>query len=137
LLHERFIGMACCAQIRCTIAKCCCARALDIVNTMTIDTSRNVLVTLFCKSSTVYALLIGIVNGAMAFGTSLRNDKTCAEQQFPCIFIGQPALGMWVMTIGTDRCICISGGIRLLMDTIQCFLVLIVMTLSTGEIQLQ
>ena len=82
------------------------------------------------------ALLIRIVNGAVAFGACLGDRKFEAQQNFTRLFIGDARLRMRVVAIRADRGVGVSSRQRLLMNAIQHLLILLAMTLLAGGIHL-
>jgi hypothetical protein len=107
------------------------------MDAVAVNTGGNVLIAFLRERSTVYAFLIGIVNGAVALGTGLRNGQLCTQQQLTRLFVSQSGLGMRVMAVRADSGIGVAGRQCLLMDAIQHLLILIVMALLTGGIHLQ
>ncbi len=76
LLHQRFVGMAFGAQEGDAVAEAIGRGIGDIVNAMTINTSRNIWIAIFQRRA-MNACSIRVIDRAMAFGTSLRNGSPC------------------------------------------------------------
>src|SRR5215208_42705 len=121
--------MTFCAQIWSTVAEGSRRWILNIMNAMTINTSRNILIALLSQRRAMDAFLISVINCAVALGASLWNHQSSTQQEFPCTFVCQTSLGVRIMTVRADCSIFISSRKCTLMDTIQGFCVLLDMTL--------
>lgn len=106
------------------------------MHAMTVCAGRDILVT-SRQGRAVDARLVRIVNRAVTLGAGLRNRHSGFGQELPGALIGETLLGVWVMTIGTDRGVVVPGGDRSLVDTIQCALILVGVTLLAGRIKIQ
>src|ERR1044072_8538960 len=73
----------------------------------------------------------------MAFGAEIRDAHARFLEQLASGLIGQTRLRMGIMAVCADRRICVSGRQRFLMDTVQCFLILVSVTSLTGSVHLQ
>src|SRR5574339_1051186 len=96
------------AQIRCAIAEGVGCRVLDVVNAMTINTSRNILIALLRQCRAMNTFLIGVINCTVTLGASLRNYQPSAQQELPCGFVCKASLRVRVMAIGANRSVFIS-----------------------------
>jgi hypothetical protein len=73
----------------------------------------------------------------VTLSTSLRDLHPYFWQELARAFIGKTLLGMRIMTIGTDRRICVTRGQLILVYAIERCLVLIGVTVLAGGIKLQ
>ena len=110
---------------------------LNIMNAVTINASRDVLIPLLGQRRSMHTLTISVINGTVAFGACLGDGKFEAQQNLARLFIGDTRLRMRVMAIRTDCRIGVPRRQRLLMNTIQSFLILLTMTLLAGGIHFQ
>jgi hypothetical protein len=63
-----------------TISKRSSCGALNIVYAMAINTRGDILIAFSCQRRAMDAFLVSIINGAMAFGTSLGNYQPRLQQ---------------------------------------------------------
>ena len=85
----------------------------------------------------MHTLLVCVIYGAMASGTSLRNMQAGVRKERACILVGQPLLRVRVMAIGTYRCIFIAGSQGLLVYAVKRQVELLRMALLARRVILQ
>ena len=107
------------------------------MNPVTVNASGNVMIARLCQRRTMNTVLIGIIDRTVAAGAGLRDLQTCILRKLSGLRVDQACLLMRVMAVRTDRRIQVSSVPRLLMDTIQGFVIFISVAILTGNIKLQ